>query len=745
MPKRLIAPGLALLITCLLHLGGLLTWIGNDGLDLLFKLRGPRPPDQRIVIAGVDARSLQQLGAWPFPRSMHARLLEQLHQAKGIGIDFLFPEPTDDDAVLSRALQQGPPTILPLSPERDARILHPADTVHGQAGSGHIETMLAGDGIVRQVDLRVRPNYPPFSTTLLEAAGVPFHEPATDGPTLINFYGPEETFLFLSYVDVLNGLYPPAFFQGRIVLIGAKAMGLGDAHVTSYTRSLPTPGVEIQATIINNLLDGSFIRPLVSLHWLLIGLISGLAVLVWPNYGERTNLAINAALLAGLLLAAYVLFRYDLLFNYPMVVLFLLTAYPIHLFIQLFRAARGILQETRRLHQTLDSRLRQVARTLPSQYLHSRSLDTPLTSSVVQRHLNRLQSAVHAISLQHHFLEHLLKEKLPALILWEEHSNQPLFANDAFHSLWQATFPEQRSLPDRARFLSVVDSSPAEEESAETLTIELLGVNGRHFYQVMLHPLQEPESDFQGNLAVLHDITEIKEEERGKDEVVSVVSHELKLPLTTILGYAEILTHQLEGKTLDYAQEIYEQCRRLQRMIEDFLDISRLERGRKQVRLFPFPPGRMLEDAVTALTPRAKAAGITIDIEQPLKTSPLIGDEAMLLQAIINLLDNAVKFSPEQSSITVRLNEYAHRFVIEVSDQGPGIPAEERLSIFDKFQRGSRTGNTQGFGLGLHLVRRIIEHHQGTITVLNTPPPGAVFEIELPKHPDIPATEAGSR
>ena len=106
-----------------------------------------------------------------------------------------------------------------------------------------------------------------------------------------------------------------------------------------------------------------------------------------------------------------------------------------------------------------------------------------------------------------------------------------------------------------------------------------------------------------GTLAVFQDVTELKELERVKDEVVSIVSHELKLPLTTILGYGEMLAMTLDGAPRQYAGEICSQSRRLNRMIEDFLDIARLESGRQRVRRYPFPPGRMLEDAVAGGDP----------------------------------------------------------------------------------------------------------------------------------------------
>ena len=736
MSKRLAAPVLALLLLGLFQLGGLRPGLSNDGLDLLFRLRGPQPPDQRIVLIGIDEPSLRRLGAWPFARRLHAQLLDRLRQAKAVGFDLLFPEPSADDSLFNQALAQGPPVVLAVAHERDGRLARPAPPLDGSRGLGHIETQLAGDGIVRRVNLDSLGDVAPFSLALLQAAAITSPLPVPVGPQIINFHGPEESFLFLSYHEVLSGRYPPAFFRDRLVLVGARAVGLGDSHITAFTRELPTPGVEIQATIVSNLLQQAFIRPLPLVAWLLIGLIGLLAVLVWPDCGERVNLVVNLALAAAIFLLALFLFRQACFVDYPLVLLFLFLAYPIHLLLQLLRAASRILLQARRLDRELDAGLRLVAGTIPAPYLRTAHRANPLTASAIQRHLDRLQTAVHALGLQHHFLEQLLKEELPPLILWEQASGHALFANSAFVRLWQDCTGAGQPLPSHPRFLETIAGSQATENDPPPFrdpgTFEVLGPGGRRFYQVELHPLLAPETGFHGLLAVLQDITGIKELERVKDEVVAIVSHELRLPLTTILGYGELLSDALSGDHQLYAREICGQSRRLQRMIEDFLDIARLESGRTQVRRFPFPPGRMLEDAIAAVGDRARRKAIAIVLNQPRRTTPLVGDESLLLQALINLLDNAIKFSPAQTTVTVDLEEQPACFLFRIADQGPGIAVEDRARIFDKFQRGRQAATAEGFGLGLHLVRQIVERHQGRIEVLEAVA-GAIFQIVLPK------------
>ena len=366
--------------------------------------------------------------------------------------------------------------------------------------------------------------------------------------------------------------------------------------------------------------------------------------------------------------------------------------------------------------------------------------------SSIQRHLDRLQTVINALSLQHLFLENLLKKELPPLILWEIGSGAVIFANTGFFHFWRCFCnQDEQPLPLHGEFLQAIAEReahsplPPSEPVADDLvegqrTTRIQDETGRtRYFQFMLHPLPARDTGFEGILAVLQDVTELKELERVKDEVVSIVSHELKLPLTTMLGYGEILADSLHGDHQLYAQAICDQSKRLNRMIEDFLDIARLESGQQAVRRFPFPLTRVLEDAVSTVSPRSRNKSIQLKLEMPARVTPFVGDESLLLQAVINLLDNAVKFSPPATTVTLRLQEEAGQFVVTVIDQGPGIPVTEREHIFDKFQRGSSTGSEKGFGLGLHLVKQIVDRHQGEIAVLETAT-GATMQILLPKH-----------
>ena len=791
--RRLLAPILALVLLFLLTArenGKEL--MGNISMELLFQMRGPVPPPQDIVLVVVDEDSIAAYGQWPFPRSLHARLLRQLEGAKAVGFDFLFSEASrnpQDDADFSAALQAGPPTVLAALRQRRSQapypgaMQQPASSLHGYRALGHIAIAVQPGGLLRKVNLTPSVGAPSMAVSLAAAAGV--ETPHYAQPQFLNFYGDGGNFQTVSYKDVLEGAVPPALFQDRYVLIGTRARGLGDFHVTVFTRYRPTPGVELQATVLGNLLNASFIRQMPGLMPVLIGLFALLPLFVWPFWSERYNALLNLALALALLGCALVLFSSrNCAFDWLGPIQFLFFSYLFYLLQEVFSATRHILHQIRvldhlldeRLYRVLDDSLGQVdqdeqsrsklqdwaesARFFSVQVgqseqprLQLRSRRVLFSSAGIQGLLRRLHTAVDGMRLQHYFLDNLLNRELPPLMLWDSRTGQPIFSNVAFRDLWQACSGKQsEALPDFNEFVSLAlelsgknagNRDPAAEgqvrfdlaEGQIRFDLQVRLPSGQRDFQGSIQPIAAPGTEFAGSLVLLQDVTEIKELERVKDEVVSIVSHELKQPLTVILGYGQMLAEGLNGPNQVFAQKICGQAERLNRMIRDFLDIARLESGRQQIKRQPFPLDRLVTEALETVQTSATKKGIQVNAETPDSAASYNGDESLLAHALLNLLDNAVKFSAPGTTVTVRLKEEENRFIVQVADQGPGIPDEERERVFGKFQRGSRTAKDEGFGLGLHLVHQIIEGHGGTIMALAVPK-GATFEIVLPKEDD---------
>jgi signal transduction histidine kinase len=233
------------------------------------------------------------------------------------------------------------------------------------------------------------------------------------------------------------------------------------------------------------------------------------------------------------------------------------------------------------------------------------------------------------------------------------------------------------------------------------------------------------------------DITDLKEIERLKAEFVSTVSHELRTPLTALIGSLGLLDRQAAGKLAPDAAMFLgmakQNSERLATLINDILDIEKIEAGRMEFRLDPVAIRPLLERAVGLNAPYAEKLGVRF-VLGAVEDAVTSGDEDRLLQVLTNLMSNGAKFSPRGSDVTVSALK-RHGFVrVAVADQGPGVPDEFRDRIFGKFAQadGSDTRSKSGTGLGLSISRAIVEKLGGTVGFESTPGKGATFYFELP-------------
>jgi two-component system phosphate regulon sensor histidine kinase PhoR len=239
-----------------------------------------------------------------------------------------------------------------------------------------------------------------------------------------------------------------------------------------------------------------------------------------------------------------------------------------------------------------------------------------------------------------------------------------------------------------------------------------------------------------GRILLLHDVTERHHLEGIKRDFVANASHELRTPVTVIRANAETL---LDG-ALDeaevarqFVEGIYRNATRLSDLLSDMLDLSRLEAGRYvlEPRVMPMLP--VLEQARSAVQERAASKGVTVDVHAPAELEGF-ADPRALDQVLVNLIDNAVKYTPSGGSVTLRATALGVGVRLEVADDGPGIPAEHRQRVFERFYRVD-TGRSRalgGTGLGLAIVRLLVTAMDGQVGIEPLEPHGSLFWVELP-------------
>jgi signal transduction histidine kinase len=337
-----------------------------------------------------------------------------------------------------------------------------------------------------------------------------------------------------------------------------------------------------------------------------------------------------------------------------------------------------------------------------------------------------------------------------------------LRARHAGHRLEFAGSPTTRAMgnglvldavrKDESRFPVEISLSPAFSEAGFRATAIVRDVTARKEAEDQLRAIQE---NYTRELAVHNEELairnlEVEHANRLKTEFLASMSHELRTPLHTIVGFSELLGEELQGalneKQKRFVEHIHRDSLHLLELINDILDLSKIEAGRMELRLEPLDLASVIEESLSSIRPLGQAKSLTI--QAPIGPLSVVqADRLRMKQILMNLLSNAVKFTPSGGRIRieaslVRDDQLKDHFVeVSVSDTGVGIPPQEHAAIFDIFhQVGATTkGVREGTGLGLAITKRLVEEHGGTITVASEPGKGSRFTFTIPARGTIPA------
>ncbi|MBI3243105.1 MAG: response regulator [Chloroflexi bacterium] len=250
-----------------------------------------------------------------------------------------------------------------------------------------------------------------------------------------------------------------------------------------------------------------------------------------------------------------------------------------------------------------------------------------------------------------------------------------------------------------------------------------------------------------GHVVVMQDITHLKQLDRIKSEFVTTVSHDLRSPLTTIMGYLELLKRvgPMSDQQMEFVDRINMSVNAITTLITDLLDLGRIEAGfdsQKEPLSLPL----VVRYAIEGLTAKAEDKKLNIVTQLPEKAPQVFGNPIRLRQMAANLVENAIKYTPENGTITVAVLEADDHELLSITDTGIGIPLADQPYVFDKFYRSKNVPEeVVGTGLGLSIVKSIVENHGGRIWVDSTPGQGATFTVVLPKYDQIKATVLQTR
>lgn len=736
-----------------------------------------RPVADDIVIVAIDDASLAQIGRWPWPRAVHATLLEQLAPARprAIALDLLLSEPDPDpraDALLAAAMLRAAPVVLPAYfyalPTQGLRPLAPVPPLAAAAARiAHMDAEADADGVLRHAWLRAgltgdgdAPLLPHLALALLEAAGEPVHPsiprlqaPAHAAPpaggawrrdqrVAVRFAGPPGTVTTVSYVDVLRGAVRAQAFAGKLVLVGATAPGLGDLHPTPVSgRAGAMAGVEVAAQLAHALRAGDGLRSVPP--WAVGALAALLAVALHLLCAGRSGgaaLRLTAVALAAVALASALLPGAGLWLPPATLLLTVLLFYPLWSWQRLAQAQHRIDDELARWPGA-----------------RAQGGGDPIA-----RRLDALRAAGDALRQSRQRLADSL-EALPEAALVTDDAGRVQVANTQAAQLLGAA--DASALHGRPLAALLAPLTPLEAtgwpallgaaRAAVGVTVTRAQASGDHGMRDLLARLAPfgyaggADGDGVGLVVSVADVTRLTAAERSRDEVLAFVSHDLRAPQASLLAMVELARF---GRLTLAPDELLDQVEQLAArtlaMADEFLRLGSVDA--QPLQLAPLDLAQPVREALADVAPQAQLREVQLAQDLPQAPIRVLGEGPLLRRAVVNLLTNALRASAPGDRVEVTLTAGADAAELRVRDHGPGLAAELRQRLFQRYERASsdahRPALLQSVGLGLALVDSVARRHGGRVSVDSEPGQGACFTLRLPlTAADAPRTPDRSR
>ncbi|MDQ0337844.1 two-component system phosphate regulon sensor histidine kinase PhoR [Caldalkalibacillus uzonensis] len=340
-------------------------------------------------------------------------------------------------------------------------------------------------------------------------------------------------------------------------------------------------------------------------------------------------------------------------------------------------------------------------------------------------HADRLQAIIKHMASGLLFINEkgrivLTNNKLLELLKWNDHHHQELY--------YESPLPEP--------VIEMIQNTfTFEKEQQQEVTIEV-GIR-RIDLNVLVAPVLDLEGHNKGIVIVFHDITQLKKLERVRQDFVANVSHELKTPITSIKGFSETLLDGAmyrEEHLKQFLSIISQEAERLHRLVEDLLQLSQIEQRQFELNWQKVNLAEVMNNSLRVIEAKAEAKEIKLEYTPPVESTFVEADPDRLQQIVINLLSNAIQYTPEKGEVRLSIDPWAEKgYRICVSDTGIGIHKEEITRIFERFYRVDRARSraSGGTGLGLAIVKHLVEAHQGEITVESEPGKGSTFCVYL--------------
>jgi CHASE2 domain-containing sensor protein/signal transduction histidine kinase len=721
-------------------------WRGTGSFDNLFydqisSLSRPAP-DPDILLVTIDDPSLKAIGKWPWPRGVHAKAIAQLQAAnpRSITFDVLLSETGDaaEDDALAGAMTGPSPVLMPLhfsSPGNEGRAydtIMPAPPFAPAArGIGHVNLAFDSDGTVRRAALCFDPEengtrWPhlielAYRQSSAKGAASPAYRRQQCGDTVLVPYAKRGSYSEISFADVMNGEAPEQLVKGRDIIIGATATGMGDSYPVPYGDGGLLSGAEIMANMLTALRRDNFIRPVSNNVVLALSLLPmWLLMTGFLRWRPRTALLVSLGLV-GTILAVSALALIQRFWVPPGAALFgILLIYP--------------LWGWRRLQAMSDFMARELGALEAEGEASPLPVRTNRSTDLVGRQSEALAGAIDHMRDLRRFVADTLAD-LPDPMFVTDPAGKVTLSNDLLnerlgrnivgfsltHALDAIVAPEQRS---------VVDRYLAKGASEDTGFVRFASPRDRTF--VMRRAAVESDKGaLRGYIYYLADITALASAEAEREQVLQLLSHDMRAPQSAIIAL-------LDGPiNPDARKRIERNARRTMQLAQDFVDLARM--GETAFEGEDVLLADLIRDVADNFWPLAKERGITIIVDDNSDSAFISAEPDSLSRAFANLIDNAIKFSPDGGAINIVVERDAGDILrTRITDHGKGIANDILPRLFTRFASGGEhKGRSKGTGLGLTFVLAVVERHKGRIAARNMDAGGACFIVDLPEAVEI--------
>ena len=817
-------------------------------------------PTSEVIIIEIDDASIAELGRWPWPRNVHAELVNKLADAnvKALGFDILFTEPdrysAKNDALLSDAIKRHGKVVLPVHAEEirfkgqlRERLPIPQLT-ENVASIGHIHIEPGGDGVVRTAFLRGgvgNTEWPHFSLALARldklfavqgehtadsasATLTPNRVWLQSNPVRIPFVGPPGTIHRISYADVVSQRVSLDVFEGRFVLVGMAASGESDRFPTpvSGDGQLMT-GVEILANLLAGIIKNNTIATMVEPNRsILVVLPVLILLLIFPRLMPLPSAIATLITVIACLLTSYLLLRSANLWLSPAAsVLTVLISYPVLSWIRLESTVKYLKGQIDSIHQhhesefldrridvattilffeqlfsleawvvmdkdnnirdsmntilpigkpdKLDNRVQVVGNTLwyqtrddktvglqwPDNHLpnqqaislvgglqKTRRSDRLFSqqggSEIVQQQIYQLKKLSHQLDEVRSVTNNAISNMADGVVITGKYGNV-LVANTKAQSL--LGFASLNKIINTSVFSLLSPVKPENIASwhsvlptlyVEKKEITLIATRGSEVdLYIQLTPIVGEDLILEAVVINISDISELKDTERKRAEILSFLSHDLRSPLVSILALLEVaIDRSNTSAPNEFLQRVDRYTRSALKLSEQFVELIRAEIVQPH-QVHDVDLAETATNAIEQLWDRAQQKHIKIAQRNSQHEFWIRGDPELIERALVNLLDNAIKYSGENNIIELEIQESKTHFSCVISDHGCGIATDSLPYLFDLYHRANRSGEhaVKGSGLGLAFVKAVAERHGGGVNVESEPGKGARFTISFPR------------